>query len=234
MLTQRHIARAPSPSLQCRERVASGWVRGHEAHYRSQRRRPARIHGHSYRRGGGVAEANDPDAVYEALQDYFDGDITKAELDTRLQALARTGDIQGPTPVPLAQIPSTFAQVGQTSGDCVGDDNAPYLRLDQIKARMEWFCETGSRQWVLVQRPEIDRTPYNVIEQLAKRANPNNVCSRTVRYTVPSTPPSWWTSAGSWSTNIGGKTYTVNNLNFDLEQCREQKAAQYGDPSKQR
>ena len=168
-----------------------------------------------------------PTNVHDALRQFFDGDITEEELHTRLQALARSGDAQGPTPVPLAQIPNTFAQVGQSSGGCGSDPRPPFLSLEQMMDRQEWMCDTSSNQWVLIQRPPIDPTPYNIIEKLAAHDNPNNVCSFYLTYTVPTTPPSWWSSAGSWSTNIGGKTYTVRNLNFDAEACRAQRSPQY-------
>ena len=189
------------------------------------------IHGYAKSPASPPSPANDPDNVYEVLQLFYDGDITEEQLHARLQELARTGDVQGPTPVPLANTPDTFVQVGQTSGGCGSDSRPPFLSLEQIKDRQEWMCDTSTNQWVLIQRPPIDPTPYNIIEKLAAHDNPGNVCSHTLTYTVPATPPSWWTSATSWDTNIGGKTYTVRNLNFDAEACRAQRRAQYNDPS---
>ena len=148
-----------------------------------------------------------PDHLYDALQEYYDDELTRDELDTRLRELIADRDAHGPTPIPLDLRPDTVVQVGQQSGECDSGFAAPGISLAQIKDRQEWQCDTRTNQWVLVQRPPpSDPRPYGIFEQIAARENPDNICDKQLTVTIPS---------GPWA----GETHTVRNRNYDYDAC---------------
>lgn len=159
------------------------------------------------------ARNTDPE-VRELLRAYDAGEITESEFHARLRRLS----VSGSTPIPARLLlgdPDSYSFPGQ-NGTC-GGDRQPPLSGDQLEDRLSWACNTRLGEWILIQQPPSGPPLYifSQYEQLAQDPDNPNICDPKVSFTVP--------------TNIqiyGGQTFTVRNLNYDPDACRQRHRAQ--------